>query len=141
MLLAASYIAVLFHVPLGRSFSPLGTLGTPVSVGVLLVTFGRLWSRCSFRVTSGSASGPRFATVLGMVSMVPLTLLVHPAGLQAAELPLVEHLGLPLRRSRDGRDRLLPGWMFVISWNAIAMEAAACYIGECRDPAATPRSP
>ena len=29
MLLAAGYIAVLFHVPLGRSFSPLGTLGTP----------------------------------------------------------------------------------------------------------------
>ncbi len=27
------------------------------------------------------------------------------------------------------------GWIFVISWNAIAMEAAACYIGECRDPA------
>jgi amino acid transporter len=26
-------------------------------------------------------------------------------------------------------------WIFVISWNAIAMEAAACYIGECRDPA------
>jgi amino acid transporter len=26
-------------------------------------------------------------------------------------------------------------WVFVISWNALAMEAAACYIGECRDPA------
>jgi amino acid transporter len=25
-------------------------------------------------------------------------------------------------------------WIFVISWNALAMEAAACYVGECRDP-------
>ena len=24
--------------------------------------------------------------------------------------------------------------IFVISWNAVAMEAAACYVGECRDP-------
>src|ERR1700722_20457659 len=39
MLLAAGYIAVLFHVPLGRTFSPLGSLGTPVSMGVLVITF------------------------------------------------------------------------------------------------------
>src|SRR5580698_6508588 len=38
MLLAAGYIAVLFHVPLGRSFLPLGSLGTPVSLGVLIIT-------------------------------------------------------------------------------------------------------
>src|ERR1700739_872136 len=25
-------------------------------------------------------------------------------------------------------------WVFVISWTALAMEAAACYVGECRDP-------
>lgn len=26
------------------------------------------------------------------------------------------------------------GYAFLLTWNVIAMEAAACYIGECRDP-------
>ena len=26
------------------------------------------------------------------------------------------------------------GYMFLLTWNVIAMEAAACYIGECREP-------
>src|SRR5262249_32721216 len=26
-------------------------------------------------------------------------------------------------------------WVFIMSWSVFAMEAAACYIGECRDPA------
>src|ERR1700687_4739428 len=34
MILAASYIAVLFHVPLGRTVDPLGSLGTPEGIGV-----------------------------------------------------------------------------------------------------------
>ena len=25
-------------------------------------------------------------------------------------------------------------WLFVISWNGIGVEAAACYVAECRDP-------
>ena len=25
-------------------------------------------------------------------------------------------------------------YSFLLTWNVIAMEAAACYIGECRDP-------
>ena len=37
MLLAAGYIAVLFHVPLGRSVLPLGSVGTPVTIGVLII--------------------------------------------------------------------------------------------------------
>src|ERR1700738_2244415 len=38
MILAAGYIAVLFHVPLGKLVNPLGSLGTPVGVGVLAIT-------------------------------------------------------------------------------------------------------
>ena len=26
-------------------------------------------------------------------------------------------------------------WVFIMSWSVLAMEAAACYVGECRDPA------
>ena len=38
MILAASYIAVLFHVPLGGRWWPLGGLGTPEGIGVLVIT-------------------------------------------------------------------------------------------------------
>src|ERR1700726_2940316 len=38
MILAAGYIAVLLHLPLGRSLLPLGNLGTAVSVTVLIIT-------------------------------------------------------------------------------------------------------
>jgi amino acid transporter len=75
MLLAAGYIAVLFHVPLGRSFSPLGTLGTPVSIGVLAITFVgllALFVPCYLGIRLGAT----FATILGVTSMVPLTLLI-----------------------------------------------------------------
>src|SRR3954447_10249487 len=30
---------------------------------------------------------------------------------------------------------LYMGYSFLLTWNVIAMEAAACYIGECKDPA------
>ena len=38
MILAASYIAVLFHVPLGATVDPAGSLGTPEGIGVLAIT-------------------------------------------------------------------------------------------------------
>src|SRR5580698_7629489 len=75
MLLAAGYIAVLFHVPLGRSFSPLGTVGSPVSAGVLVITvvgLAGLFIPCYMGIRLGAT----FATILGVVSMIPLTVLV-----------------------------------------------------------------
>src|SRR3984957_5619661 len=38
MILAASYIAALVHVPLGKTVDPLGTNGTPEGIGVLIIT-------------------------------------------------------------------------------------------------------
>ena len=35
---------------------------------------------------------------------------------------------------------LYMGYSFLLTWNVIAMEAAACYIGETRDPERTRRS-
>ena len=74
MILAASYIAVLFHVPLGK-LSPLGTLGTPEGIGVLIITLIGLMA-LFIPCYLGIRLGARFATVLGVVSMVPLTLLI-----------------------------------------------------------------
>src|SRR3984893_9468205 len=38
MILAAGYIAVLLHLPLGKTVDPLGSLGTPEGIGVLIIT-------------------------------------------------------------------------------------------------------
>jgi amino acid transporter len=34
-----------------------------------------------------------------------------------------------------GSPTLVLAWMFVMTWSVLAMEAAACYLGECRNPA------
>ena len=33
-----------------------------------------------------------------------------------------------------GSFALFVAWAFVMTWSVLAMEAAACYIGECREP-------
>ncbi len=90
----------------------------------------------------GLRFGTVFATTLALLSMIPLTFLAiswifHPS---------VAHFGqlFPFRRL-DGTGFFSGvfhhGWLtitvafsFLLSWNVIAMEAAACYIGETRDP-------
>ena len=34
----------------------------------------------------------------------------------------------------EGSWQLILGWSFIYTWTVLAMEAAACYIGECREP-------
>ena len=134
MLLAAGYVAVLFHVPLGRTFSPLGTLGTPVSMGVLVITFVGLiglFIPCYL----GIKLGARFATILGVTSMVPLTLLIILPIFKPSSFHWSNISGFHYASPATSGTIFFLAWIFVISWNAIAMEAAACYIGECRDPA------
>jgi len=133
MLLAASYIAVLFHVPLGRSFSPIGSLGSPVSVGVMLITIGglvALFIPCYLGIRLGAT----FATILGVTSMVPLTLLVLLPAFKPSTFHWSNVAGFHFADPKTAGTVFFLSWIFVISWNAIAMEAAACYIGECRDP-------
>jgi amino acid transporter len=134
MILAAGYIAVLFHVPTGRSFLPLGSIGTPVSLGVLIITMVgllALFVPCYLGIRLGAT----FATILGVVSMVPLTLLVLLPVFKPSSFHWSNISGFHYADPKTAGVVFFLGWIFVISWNAIAMEAAACYIGECRDPA------
>jgi amino acid transporter len=134
MLLAAGYIAVLFHVPLGRSFLPLGSLGTPVSMGVLVITvvgLVALFVPCYLGIRLGAT----FATILGVLAMVPLTLLVLLPIFKPSSFHWSNISGFHYADPKTAGTIFFLSWIFVISWNAIAMEAAACYIGECRDPA------
>jgi amino acid transporter len=134
MLLAAGYIAVLFHVPLGRTVLPLGSIGAPVSIGVLIITFVGLiglFVPCYLGIRLGAT----FATILGVVSMIPLTLLVFLPVFKPSSFHWSNISGFHFADAKTAGTVFFLGWIFVISWNAIAMEAAACYIGECRDPA------
>ena len=100
MILAASYIAVLFHVPLGRMVDPLGGLGTPEGIGVLIITLVGLvvlFIPCylGVRLGTGFATAPR-DRLHGAAHPAG-----HPAGVQAQHLPLVQRLAAstsPIRR-------------------------------------------
>jgi amino acid transporter len=133
MILAASYIAVLFHIPLGRSLLPLGSVGAPINVGVLVITVIALlvlYVPCYLGIRLGAG----FATFLGIVSMVPLTLLIILPVFKPSTFHWSYVSGFHYIDPKAGSVTFFLAWVFVISWNALAMEAAACYVGECRDP-------
>ena len=137
MILASFYIVDKF----GLSTNGITPIHTPIAywtiiisiIGILLV-FIPAWL--------GIRLGAMFATVLGLLSMIPLTLI--------AILPLFKPSSrdfgnLSGFKQLDGTSFFSPllghGWLtiyiafaFLLTWNVIAMEAAACYIGECRDP-------
>ena len=127
MILTAAYLSSLFSLPQGGSIHLFGTYGAPISHHVLLISFIGLlaiYVPCYFGVKLGAG----FATVLGILSMVPLTVLVllplfktgcfhwsqhrrlpyAQAGVHA-ELHVHHRLDVPdhLERDRDGGRRLL----------------------------------
>ena len=89
----------------------------------------------------GIRFGAMFATVLGVISMVPLTFVAigwifHGGNHWGDVGNFHQYDGSGFFSSLDGH-----GWLtiyiafsFLLTWNVIAMEAAACYIGECKDP-------
>jgi amino acid transporter len=137
MILASFYLTEKFNLS-QKGFTPIHTpiayWTVAISVIGILIVFIPAWL--------GIRLGAMFATVLGLLSMIPLTLL--------AILPLfkpsVAHWGnLSGCHQVDGTgfftNAFGHNWLvvyiafsFLLTWNVIAMEAAACYIGECRDP-------
>jgi amino acid transporter len=67
--------------------------------------------------------------------MVPLTLLILLPVFKPSSFHWSNISGFHYAAPATSGAIFFLAWIFVISWNAIAMEAAACYIGECRDPA------
>jgi amino acid transporter len=137
MILASFYIVDKFGLST-KGFTP---IHTPIAywtivisvVGILLV-FIPAWL--------GIRLGAMFATVLGLLSMIPLTLLaimpfLHPSAANWGNLSGFHQLDGSSFFSPDlGHNWLVIyiAFSFLLTWNVIAMEAAACYIGECRDP-------
>ena len=135
--LASLYIVDLFNINFGGSFGPISTkFGSVVPVDVfvvgvilLLVMFIPCWL--------GIRLGATFATVLGICTIVPLVLLVVLPFFKPGSLDGFSNLSLSLSSSPIGTKgswQLILGWSFIYTWTVLAMEAAACYIGECREP-------
>ena len=134
MILAASYMQSLFKLPAGGSVHLFGKYGAPVSVGVLLTSVVIL---LVIYIASylGIRLGAGFATLLGVVSMLPLTALVFLPFFKSGAMHWSNVAGFHLPHGTSGSPAFFFGWMFPITWNVIAMEAAACYVGECRNGA------
>ncbi len=134
MILAASYIAALFHIPLGKIVDPAGSLGTPEGIGVLAITLIGLvvlFVPCYLGVRLGA----RFAALLGIVSMVPLTLLIILPLFKPSSFHWSNVAGFHFSDPKVATFAFVMSWLFVISWNGIGVESAGCYVAECRDPA------
>ena len=133
--LAALYITDLFGIPLGGTYGPISDkFGSAWSVGVivtaaviLLVVFIPGWL--------GIRLGATFATILGIGSIVPLVLIIILPFFKPSTIDFGRVQLGTLPEGVTGSWQLIVGWAFIFVWTVWAMEAAACYIGECREPA------
>ncbi len=138
MILASFYLADLLDLNVSSGFTPVTTFipwsTFVIAVGGILLLFIPSYFGIRF--------GTIFATVLAMLAMIPLTFLA----VAWLFIPGAGHWGeVAGFRHLDGSSFFSPvgghswfvvyvGFMFLLSWNVIAFEAAACYISECRNP-------
>ncbi len=135
MILTGAYLPTLFHF--ADNTPTINLVGYPVSVFTLVV--GAILSVALFiPAYLGIRFGTVLATVLGLLSMIPLTLLailplLRPSTMELANIwPFQTPDGAPLL---SGHSLFLAlQFSALYTWNVIAMEAAACYLAECRNP-------
>src|SRR5258707_5271714 len=138
MILASFYLADRFLLNSTSGFTPIHTFIAWWTVGISIVGILLFFIPAYLGIRFGTA----FATVLAVLSMIPLTFIAiawifHPSVAHWGQLSGFHHLdGTSFFSSLGGH-----GWLtvyiaysFLLTWNVIAMEAAACYIGECKDP-------
>jgi amino acid transporter len=137
MILASFYIVDRFKLS-QAGFTP---IHTPIAywtvaisvIGILLLFIPALL---------GLRFGTVFATTLAFLSMIPLTFLAiswifHPSVVHFGQLFHFDHTdgtGFFTSQFHHGWLTLYVAFSFLLTWNVIAMEAAACYIGETKNP-------
>jgi amino acid transporter len=133
MILASAYIIHLFSIPNGRSFLPFGSIGSPVTLSVLIISFVAI---AAMYVPSylGIRLGAGFATFMGVISMAPLTVLILLPMFRPGSMTVSNLAGFHYAPGVTASPTLIVAWLFVMTWSVLAMEAAACYLGECRNP-------
>src|SRR5579872_5196198 len=138
MILAAAYLADRFGFNTTAGFTPIHTF-IAWSTLIISVIGILLFFIPAYR---GIKFGAAFATVLALLSMIPLTFiaiswLFNPSVVHWGELSGFRHLdGTSFFSSISGFNwiQVYIAYGFLLTWNVIAMEAAACYIGECANP-------
>src|SRR6266446_1191928 len=138
MILASFYLADRFHLNTTSGFTPIHTFIAWSTIGISIVGILLFFIPAYLGIRFGTA----FATVLALLSMIPLTFIAiawifKPSTAHWGQLSGFHHLdGTSFFSGLGGH-----GWLtvyiaysFLLTWNVIAMEAAACYIGECKNP-------
>lgn len=138
MILASFYLADRFDLDTGSGFTPISTFISwwtlAIAIVGILLFFVPAWLGIRF--------GTVFATVLALLSMVPLTFIAISWIFNQSVVDWGQLSGF---QQLDGSSFFSGlgdyGWLtvyiaysFLLTWNVIAMEAAACYIGECKNP-------
>ena len=137
MILASFYIVDRFHLSTA-GFTP---IHTPIAWWTLGISVGGL-ILLAIPAVMGLRFGTVFATGLAILSMIPLTFLAiswifHPAVVDFGQLFHFRHTdgsGFFASQFHHGWLTLYIAFSFLLTWNVIAMEAAACYIGETKNP-------
>jgi amino acid transporter len=138
MILASFYIAALLHLDTTASFTAIHTPIAYWTFGISVVGILLFFIPTYLGIRFGTV----FATVLALLSMIPLTFIAvawifNPSVTNFSELSGFPHLdGSSFFSDVGGYNWLTVSiaYGFLLSWNVIAMEAAACYIGECGNP-------
>jgi amino acid transporter len=138
MILASFYLADLFDLNTTSGFTPINTFIAWSTLIIAIVGILLFFIPAYLGIRFGTV----FATALALLSMIPLTFIAiswifHPSVADWGQLSGFNQLdGSSFFSGLDGY-----GWLtvyiaysFLLTWNVIAMEAAACYIGECKDP-------
>ncbi len=132
VILTASYLAVLFGFSPGRLIEPVGSVwGAPIGVTIIVICFILLVA-IFIPAYLGIRLGAAFATVLGVLSMLPITIMVFLPFFKPGSIHWGNIAGFHAPPHVHVSWTFVLAWFFPILWNVIAMEAAACYVGECR---------
>jgi len=137
MILASFYIVDRFHLST-TGFTP---ISTPIAWWTLGISVGGLLI-LAIPAVMGLRFGTVFATALALLSMIPLTFIAiawifNPGVVDFGQLWHFRHTngsGFFSPLFGHGWLTLYIAFSFLLTWNVIAMEAAACYIGETRNP-------
>jgi amino acid transporter len=137
MILASFYLADRLNLNTTSGFTPINTFIAWWTLAIAVVGILLFFIPAYLGIRVGAA----FATVLGLLAMIPLTFLavswIFSGTGSVSNLSGFDQLdGTSFFSGLDGH-----GWLYVylayaflLTWNVVAMEAAACYIGECKDP-------
>src|SRR5262245_38569934 len=112
MILAARYIATLCGLPLGAEFTPVSASITTTVLLIAVLGLLVLFVPCYLGIQFGAS----LATLLGVVSMVPITLLVFLPFFKPAALHWDHVAGFPPADPGGASFPFYVSWVFIMSW-------------------------